>query len=129
MNLLWDTHAVIWYITNDPQLPMSIRKRIEAPDYTNFVSLASYWELSIKYSIGRLEFKYSLERVFDIIGESGFEILEITPAHFLKTAQLNFHHRDPFDRLLIGQALTEGMPILSKDGMLKKYEGLDIVWK
>lgn len=129
MNLLWDTHAVIWYITNDPQLPMSIRNRIESPSYTNFVSLASYWELSIKYSIGRLEFKYSLEKVFEIIGESGFEILEITPFHFLKTAQLDFHHRDPFDRLLIGQSLTEGLPILSKDGMLKKYEELEVIWE
>ncbi|MEO1216518.1 MAG: type II toxin-antitoxin system VapC family toxin [Bacteroidota bacterium] len=129
MNLLWDTHTVIWYITNDPQLPMSIRNRIESPSYTNFVSLASYWELSIKYSIGRLEFKYPLEKVFEIIGESGFEILEITPVHFLKTAQLDFHHRDPFDRLLIGQSLTEGLPILSKDGMFKKYKELEVIWE
>jgi len=129
MKLLWDTHAVIWYITNDPKLPFTIRERIEAPDAFNYVSLASYWELSIKYSLGRLEFKHSLERIFEIIGESGFELLEITSAHLLFTAKLPFHHRDPFDRLIIGTALEQGMKVITKDRQFVNYREVELIWE
>ncbi|MEL6195333.1 MAG: type II toxin-antitoxin system VapC family toxin [Bacteroidota bacterium] len=128
MKVLWDTHAVIWYITGNNKLPESLRKQIASPLYTNYVSVATYWEISIKSSLGRLKFEYPLEKIFEIISESGFVTLEISLPHLLKSTTLSFHHKDPFDRLLIGQALEENMTIVSKDRQFKQYNGLDILW-
>ncbi|MEM8886986.1 MAG: type II toxin-antitoxin system VapC family toxin [Bacteroidota bacterium] len=127
MNLLLDTHAVLWFITDDPKLPENTKNLIKDGNNLVYVSIASYWELSIKYALGRLDLRESLEEIYKVIGRSDFEILQISPDHLLRTAKLQHHHRDPFDRLLIGQALTEALPILSKDGMFKKYKELEVL--
>ncbi|MEM8899245.1 MAG: type II toxin-antitoxin system VapC family toxin [Bacteroidota bacterium] len=128
MKVLWDTHAVIWYIIGNDKLPESLREQIESPLYTNYVSVATYWEISIKSSLSRLKFEYPLEQIFEIISESGFLTLEISLSHLLRSTTLAFYHKDPFDRLLIGQALEENMTIVSKDRQFTQYEGLNILW-
>ena len=83
MNFLVDTHAIIWFITNDSKLPKKVLIAIQNPENTCYVSIASFWELGIKISIGRLDLNTDLENIFEIILESGFELLPITPKHIL----------------------------------------------
>lgn len=128
MNLLVDTHAVIWFITDSPNLPVAVRKIIEEKENNCYVSLASFWEMGIKYSLDRLELNAGLEVIFQIIEESGFELLPITPGHVLEIAKMQFYHQDPFDRLIIGQAITEDLCIVTKDEQFQKY-GVPIIWK
>lgn len=127
MNLLLDTHAVIWFITDDLKLPPSTKEKIKDGNNVCYVSLASYWEISIKHSLGRLDLNNSLERIFEIIGETDLAILQITPDHFLQTSKLAHFHRDPFDRLIIGQAQHEGLSIISKDRQFANYE-VGLIW-
>lgn len=84
--------------------------------------------MAIKYSLDRLDLNRPLEEIFNIIEESGFNILPITSKHILSTTQLPFHHRDPFDRILIGQAISENMVIMTKDNEFEKYE-VEIIWE
>lgn len=129
MTLLLDTHAIIWFILDDPQLPKKTKNLIKDTDNRVCVSIASYWELSIKFTLGRLEFTDTLEEILDIITRSDLELLQISPKHLLRVATLQHHHRDPFDRLIIGQALEENMSLVSKDRQFKEYEGLGILWE
>ncbi|MGB6084136.1 type II toxin-antitoxin system VapC family toxin [Moheibacter sp.] len=128
MNYLIDTHVVLWFITNDEKLPDSIKEIIGNKENQCFISIASYWEIGIKTSIGRLELNADLESIFKIIENSGFDALPITQQHILKNSTLNFHHQDPFDRILIAQALSEDLTIISKDNLFKKYE-VSLIWE
>ncbi len=121
MNLLVDTHAVIWFITENDKLPAKTRQLIESAENSCFISLASYWEIAIKHSLGRLYLEKPLAGIFDIIEDSGFELLPITTDHILANAQLEFHHSDPFDRIIIAQGIVEKMTIVTKDGQFKNY--------
>jgi len=109
MNLLLDTHAVIWFITEDDQLPVEIKELIEDTTNTCLVSIASLWEMGIKYALGKLDVKADLKKIFELIVQSGLTILPITITHILTNTTLSFHHRDPFDRLIIAQAKSEGL--------------------
>lgn len=92
MNLLIDTHALIWFITEDSFLPVETKRIIENRDNVCYVSLASLWEMAIKYSLGRLNLSSDLENIFKIIERSGFELLPVTPSHILTNSRLQFHH-------------------------------------
>jgi len=128
MNLLIDTHVVIWSVTNGHQLPSSVKARLENTDNVCHVSMALLWEMSIKHSLGRLDLHVSLADIFRIVEDSGFELLPIMPAHVLRNANLAYHHHDPFDRLIIAQALCEDMSMVSKDGMFASYD-VPLFWK
>lgn len=127
MDLLIDTHAIIWFITDNNKLPVNTKKLIENNDNNCYVSLATYWEVGIKYSLGRLDLNTDLESIFKIIEDTGFEILPITTNHILKNANLEFHHQDPFDRIIIAQAITENLVVISKDSQFDKYE-IKLIW-
>ncbi|PWH85928.1 type II toxin-antitoxin system VapC family toxin [Brumimicrobium oceani] len=128
MNLLLDTHAVIWFITDSSKLPNKTKTIIENGNNNCFVSIASYWEIGIKYSIGRLELGTDLKTIFKIIADSGFNTLPISPNHILANAELKFYHQDPFDRIIIAQSIIENMTVVSKDGQFKHYE-VPILWE
>jgi PIN domain nuclease of toxin-antitoxin system len=122
VNVLLDTHALLWYYLDDPQLSLPARAAIEDPANQVFVSPASHWEIAIKLSIR----KYHLQVPFPVfiqeaIDDNGFTILPIDPRHTAELVTLPFHHRDPFDRLLITQAIVEDMPILSTDQIFDAY--------
>jgi PIN domain nuclease of toxin-antitoxin system len=122
LRFLIDTHFFLWFVLNDAKLGTKARALIVDPQNEVLISPATFWEIAIKVSIG----KFSLPEAFgafveDQIQQNDFEILPITVAHADAVASLPFHHRDPFDRLLIAQAIVERIPILSADSMFDKY--------
>lgn len=127
MNYLIDTHVLIWYITDNENLPLKIKKLIEKDNSICYVSIASLWEIAIKYSIGRLDLKGEIGLIFQLIEESGFEILPISINHILRNSNLEFHHNDPFDRLLISQSIHEKLTLISKDQEFSKYN-IPVFW-
>lgn len=127
MNLLIDTHALIWFITEDSLLPLETKAIIENTNNVCYVSIASLWEMAIKYSLGRLNLFSDLENIFKIIERSGFELLPVTPSHILTNSRLDFYHQDPFDRIIIAQAICEDLKIVSKDNQFQNYD-VSIIW-
>ena len=125
-NLL-DTHALIWFIEGSDQLSQKARQEIETENANNFVSIASLWEIAIKVSLGKIELKTSFHQINNKLSENGFEILPITFEDTLIVSTLPFHHRDPFDRIITAQAMTNKMTIISKDGQFSLY-GAKVVW-
>ena len=121
MNLLLDTHIVIWFITNDGKLSKKIKNIIEDSNNRCFISIVSYWELSIKYSLGRLDLNSTVEEIFNIIEKSGFDILPITLNHIIQLSKLEHFHNDPFDRLIISQSVIENLHLVSNDNYFPAY--------
>ena len=128
MNLLLDTHTTIWFITEDKTLPTHLKGLIEDGDNTCFVSVVSLWEMGIKHSLGKLDLKVDLRRIFELTGQSGLTILPITTNHILINTTLEFYHRDPFDRLIIAQAKSEGLTVVSRDREFRDYD-IELIWK
>jgi len=128
MNLLLDTHAFLWFCDGSSNLSSSARTAIEDPENTVFVSQISAWEVAIKASLSKLTLSVPFNRLFpDAIMANGFKILATEFQHFEKLLTLPFHHRDPFDRLLLAQALTEGMTIVTRDDQFSNY-GVPLIW-
>ena len=114
--VLLDTHTLLWFVANDPALPESARVLIENADEV-FVSVASAWEIAIKVNLGKLSIDAATPEVFfdEQMGINGFVFLPIAPAHVFRAAALPPHHRDPFDRLLIAQAVVEGLAFVTRE--------------
>jgi PIN domain nuclease of toxin-antitoxin system len=127
MNILLDTHALIWFLEGDSQLSQTAKSEISNPDNTCFISQATLWEMAIKLSIGKLEMKNSYQDLPRLMWENGIEILNIEFEHFEYIITLPFHHKDPFDRIIIAQSFIEKMPIVSIDGIFKDYP-VTIIW-
>jgi PIN domain nuclease of toxin-antitoxin system len=128
MNLLLDTQSLLWFVLNDPRLSPPARERITGADGLIFVSPASIWEIAIKISLG----KYALPVPFtpfwdEQLQANDFTLLPIAVSHAARVADLPFHHRDPFDRLIIAQSLVEEIPVVSSDGIFDNY-GIMRVW-
>ena len=122
MRLLLDTHTLLWFALTDPQLSGTATSLIIDPDNEKLVSPASYWEIAIKISIKKYVLSKSYEIFMDeAIDKNGFGYLHIEPKHTAALTTLPFHHKDPFDRLLIAQAIIEGIPIISGDTVLDSY--------
>jgi PIN domain nuclease of toxin-antitoxin system len=122
LRLLLDTHALLWFALMDPQLSSTATSLIMDPSHEKLVSPTSYWEIAIKISVK----KYTLSQPYELfmdqaINKNGFGYLHIEPKHTAALTTLPFHHKDPFDRLLVAQALVEGIPILSSDTKLDSY--------
>ena len=121
MRVLLDTHAFLWFLLDDPRLTPSARTVIEEPNNPVAVSPASYWEIAIKIRLG----KYALpepyrEFIEREIADNDFRILPIDPRHAALLTTMPRHHNDPFDRLLIAQAIEEAIPIVSGDGVFDR---------
>ena len=128
MNLLLDTHAVIWFITDDLKLPRKTRILLEDNSNNCFISIATLWEIAIKNSLGRLELHAELNEIFGIIDKTGFELLPITASHILANANLPHHHHDPFDRIIIAQSIEENLLVVTKDEKFGNYDA-SIAWR
>jgi PIN domain nuclease of toxin-antitoxin system len=118
---LLDTHVFLWLATDDPQLTPAARAIFTDNDQECFLSAASVWEMAIKSSLGKLVLATSLEHLVRGGLERGLRLLDVTSSHAYLVERLPFHHRDPFDRLLVAQALHEGMNLISRDGQLDAY--------
>jgi PIN domain nuclease of toxin-antitoxin system len=125
-NLL-DTHTLIWFINGDTELSKKARELIEADNSINFISIASLWEIAIKVSLGKLQLNTSFEEINRQIEINGFQWLPITFDHTLILSKLPFHHRDPFDRMIIAQRIANNLTIISRDSNFKNYE-INVFW-
>lgn len=127
MRLLLDSHTFLWWVRNDPALRRRARALIADVDHDCYVSHASIWEMAIKASLGKLTLPSPAERFVATQCEiNGFHLLPIALAHIGLVELLPFHHRDPFDRLLVAQARIEGLTLVSRDPRLKAY-GIAVV--
>jgi PIN domain nuclease of toxin-antitoxin system len=120
--LLLDTHTFLWFIDDDPRLSATARERIGESGERVLVSLVSLWEIVIKLGTGKLSLDRPIEELWpESLRDNAFEVLNITAEHLLAVASLPLHHRDPFDRLLIAQAVTEGLPVVGADSSFDAY--------
>jgi PIN domain nuclease of toxin-antitoxin system len=122
VRLLLDTHSFLWFINGSPQISTNARTLIEDASNQPLLSAASLWEMAIKLSLGKL----SLAQPFEVLIPqqmrlNGIKLLGIEIEHTAAVSRLPFHHRDPFDRLLIAQAMVEQMPIVSADTAFDTY--------
>jgi PIN domain nuclease of toxin-antitoxin system len=128
VRLLLDTHTLLWYALADPKLSATAQGLILDPANEILISPASYWEIAIKVSIKKLALHQPYEDFLNAcLNRYGFVILPVEPRHTAAVVTLPFHHKDPFDRLLIAQALVEVIPILSGDVTLDAY-GVTRLW-
>ena len=128
MRLLLDTHAFLWWDSQPTKLPAKVLALCEDTQNEMFLSVASIWEMQIKYQLGKLELHLPLDKlVFEQVQKNAIQILPIQTAHVLGVAALPDVHKDPFDRLLIAQANVEKMVFLSGDGVFKHYP-VQIIW-
>lgn len=127
MDLLLDTHALIWFINGDEQLPDKSIKLIRNIDIKCFISIASIWKIAIKLSLGKLDLNGGFDEISRIMRRYEIELLPITFEHIQKLLTLDFHHRDPFDRIIISQGLVEKLTVVTKDENFLKYN-IKLLW-
>jgi len=118
---LYDTNILIWFLSGDSRLSKPIKKTIEDPLTKKYVSIASAWEIAIKISLGKFFIDGGAGAFWRIITEGGFEGLPVTIEAVKIVQKLPFHHKDPFDRILIATAMTRGLDFVTADKTLKKY--------
>ena len=123
MKYLLDTHTLLWFLQGDKKLSDKARQLIDNPRNSKFLSIVSLWEIAIKVSLGKLVLNKPFERLFpEQLYFNRIEVLDITVDSLIKLTTLPFHHRDPFDRLIIAQALVEELPIISADAAFDAYQ-------
>lgn len=121
MNVLLDTHVALWAIADDSRLSAKARELILSPRATVWISVASLWEISIKYALGRGDMPVSGKDALDYFRQAGYRLLSIEPEHAIAVDGLPPHHQDPFDRLLVAQALVEPMRLITHDATVARY--------
>ena len=128
MKLLLDTHTFLWFIGGNTNLSNTARNAIEDISNQRFISIATLWEISIKVSIGKLKIGLAfIELVEQEVYGNAIEILEISSEHLDELVKLPFHHKDPFDRLIIAQSLVEDATLVSKDAAFQNYP-IKLLW-
>jgi PIN domain nuclease of toxin-antitoxin system len=125
---LVDTHVAIWYVQGDPRLPRHVAEWLEQSDHHRLFSAASAWEIVIKASIGKMPLKRpALEFIDACIADLAMERLPILYDHVYRVASLPRHHGDPFDRMLVAQALVEDVAVVTGDAWIGSY-GVQVIW-
>ncbi len=128
MKVLLDTHTLIWAIEGDDRLSPKSIELIESPKNTPCYSLVSIWEIAIKVQLGKLSISSPIDESLEaLLEDNGFEQIPIHFKHVCHVGNLPLHHRDPFDRLLVAQAETEDIPLISKDSTLEQYN-ISRIW-
>ena len=128
MRILIDTHILIWMLEGNPKLSSQRRGIISDPGNEVFVSVVSYWEIAIKTSSGKLSISKPSIDILEEVAESSSNLILVEPSHTLAVSTLPFHHRDPFDRMLIAQSIVEAIPLVSADTSFVAYTGLTQIW-
>ncbi len=128
MKVLLDTHTFLWFIEDDARLSKNASEAILKLNNQRFLSVASLWEIAIKVSIGKMNSHGPFETLVQTqITDNDMQLLPISAKHLDTVQTLPYHHRDPFDRLIVAQALTEDLTLLSHDGNLTDY-GVKLLW-
>lgn len=125
-NLL-DTHAFLWFLSGDENISITARRTIEKSYKQNFVSIASLWEIAIKISLNKLSLNGNFSDLERLIHENGFKVLPMEFEDTFLITSLPFHHRDPFDRIIISQSINRKLNLISKDNQFEKY-GIKAIW-
>ena len=128
MIYLLDTHTFLWFLEGNRNLSKNARTTIENSNNTNFISIASIWEVAIKMSLGKLKLDIKLEELKSEILKNNFEILPLDFEHIIELSNLETIHKDPFDRIIISQAISEKYTIISKDSNFGLYKKVKLVW-
>ena len=123
MNLLLDTHLLLWAAATPERLSANARTQIEAPENKLFFSAASLWEIAIKHGLGRTDFQVDARVLRRGLLDNGYSELPITSEHAVAINTLPLIHKDPFDRILIAQAMVEGIILLTADALVAQYPG------
>ena len=119
MKFLLDTHALLWWLTDDDQLGGRAREVVADPANDILISMVSLWEIAVKVRVGKLQ--ADIAEIINAVQREGFTVLDIGVAHLVTLAELPMHHRDPFDHLLIAQAMTEDATFMSEDRNAPRY--------
>jgi PIN domain nuclease of toxin-antitoxin system len=128
MNVLLDTHAFLWAVTDDPRLTAAARAMFADSSNNLFLSVVSMWEIVLKAHSGKLKLKGSAARFFaDQLARNSLSALDVSPRHVLRAAELPRLHRDPFDRLLVAQAQVENLLLLTADTQIRRY-AVQVIW-
>lgn len=128
MEYLLDTHTFLWFINGDDQISQKAKNAIADPEAMKYISIASLWEIAIKVNLKKLSLDMAYADLRQQVIGNGFEILPITFEHTTILVGLELHHRDPFDRIIISQALSEKLTVIGKDENFYKYNGLKLLW-
>lgn len=126
MRLLLDTHVALWALSDDPRLSQRARALIADPANDVLVSAVSLWEIAIKHALGRGDMPISGDQALDWFRQAGYALLPIAPDHAAAVEHLPDHHRDPFDRLLVAQAIAEPLRLLTRDPLVLRYGDMAI---
>ena len=122
MRLLLDTHTFLWFVNDNPKLSDRLKDLIEDTSNVSYLSVASLWEMSIKFNLGKLTLDPNYEEFVEReVTTTSIQLLNIELSHLRLNATLPFHHRDPFDRLIIAQSMAENIPIVTLDSAFNKY--------
>ena len=121
MRLLLDTHLLLWSVAASRRLPLDVREMLVDPGNAVFYSAASIWEITIKSALRRRDFRVDPVRLLSVLPETGFAALPVRAFHAARVADLPAHHKDPFDRLLVAQAVAEPLVLLTNDAQLERY--------
>lgn len=127
MDILLDTHSMIWFI-NGENIPSKSKLAIQDTSNNCYISIASLWEIAIKLSINKLEMNIAFDQVEAFMIENKINLLPVTVSHLKQLQKLALIHRDPFDRIIISQALANHLTIVSKDQISKQYN-VHTLWK
>lgn len=128
MDILLDTHVFMWFMNGEKALPEGHRSTIKNVKNKCYFSIASIWEIAIKHSIHKLELASGFDKIQDFMFENDIELLPISFEHIQTLLSLEYHHRDPFDRIIIAQGVAENLTILTRDGNFSKY-GVLTLWE
>jgi len=128
MKLLLDTHTFIWFSEDNASLSQTAKASIENIENDVYLSTVSLWEITIKVPLKKLTLNKTLSDIFKYIPEPSFEYLDIKPSHLLKLSILDFIHKDPFDRMLVAQAMAEDMVLVTKDENIWQYPSVKLLW-
>lgn len=128
MRAMIDTSALLWFVSGSDKLSSTARRYIGDLNNEIFISVASLWEIVIKTSLGKLEILLPFDRLIsEHLEQNAIMVLPIEKQHLFELIDLAFHHRDPFDRLIIAQAMTEQMPVVTSDAAFSRYP-VQLVW-
>lgn len=128
MSYLVDTHVLIWHAREPERISRRVRAVLNDASVPVWFSMASLWEMAIKISLGKLQLDVTIEVFAESQLRNAYQLLPVNLVHVVEVAKLPLHHRDPFDRMLIAQALSENLTILTADENFKKYRGLKRIW-
>ncbi|NJK35273.1 MAG: type II toxin-antitoxin system VapC family toxin [Oscillatoriales cyanobacterium SM2_2_1] len=124
--MLLDTHILLWFLEDSPKLPLNLKRMIEDSDHV-FISIITLWEIAIKLTIGKLNLQFAFQELPDFLDSLEIEVLPLSFEDLNDYVNLPLHHKDPFDRILIAQAINRSLPLVSKDHEFDAYP-IEKIW-